>query len=189
MNAKYVFLMLAVATCCHAGVDSAMEARLNFVAEAATAMIDGDICLKIETPRSVKYAQLKDPRDPWRAGDNYDVDHRAFLETKKTLARLAHLCATPCDANLWMPVSYAPEKVTIVIRNVHEMSQFWEWGDLERQMPPEMKHVLNTGEQVTVKRRPGMVSVLAPVRNSLADVVALVEVVTRATIDPQENVK
>ena len=40
-----------------------------------------------------------------------------------------------------------------------------------------MKRVLETGKQETVMRKPGMISVLAPVRNSLGDIVALVEVV------------
>jgi DNA-binding IclR family transcriptional regulator len=46
-------------------------------------------------------------------------------------------------------------------------------------MFPEMQKVFETGERVTVRKRPGMTSVLAPVRDSLGDVVGLVEVVGR----------
>ena len=58
------------------------------------------------------------------------------------------------------------------------MSQFWTWGALHQEMPAEMKRVLETGERVTVNRRPGMTSVLAPVYDSLGDIVGLVEVVS-----------
>jgi DNA-binding IclR family transcriptional regulator len=69
------------------------------------------------------------------------------------------------------------------------MSQFWPWGSLSQDVPPEMKQVLETGKRVTVQKRPGMTSVLAPVYDSLGDVVAIVEVVTMARPDPRENVK
>jgi hypothetical protein len=133
--------------------------------------------------------QKKDPRDPWRAGDNYDVDHAAFQQIKKTLMRLAHLCVTPCDVNLWMPVPSNRGRVQIIIRNVLETSQFWTWGDLDQAMPPEMKTVLETRERVTVRRKAGMISVLAPIRDSLGDVVGVAEVVSQVKQDPRENVK
>ncbi len=159
------------------------------VAMIATAMLDGDLCLKIQTPRSLQFATQRDPRDPWRAADNYDVDADAFIQTKKTLIRLAHLCPETCDINLWMRVSSKPDRVSIVIRNVHEMSQFWNWGDLDSELPPEMKRVLAGSEQMSVHKKPGMLSVLAPVYDSLGNVVAIAEVVSEKLQDPQENVK
>jgi hypothetical protein len=42
---------------------------------------------------------------------------------------------------------------------------------------------------VTVTDRPGWISVLAPVYNSLGDIVGLVEAVSRTELDPHENVK
>lgn len=164
-------------------------ASLDRVAQIATVMVDGDLCTRIETPRSRRFEFDKDPRDPFRAGDNYDVDDAAFIATKKTLMRLARLCESACDVNLWMPLTADLTRVQVVIRNVHEMSQFWPWGELNQDMPPEMKRVLQTGARVTVRRRPGMISVLGPVHNSLGDIVALVEVVSRAEPDPRENVK
>jgi hypothetical protein len=82
-----------------------------------------------------------------------------------------------------------PDRIAIVIRNVHEMSQFWQWGDLNQEMPSEMKRVLQEGEQVTVRRKPLMVSVLAPVHDSLGRIVAIAEVVSQKVQDPRENVK
>jgi hypothetical protein len=44
-------------------------------------------------------------------------------------------------------------------------------------MPAEMKRVLESGKREKVTRVPGMISVLAPVYNSLGKIVALVEVI------------
>jgi len=162
---------------------------LDRVAQVASVMVDGDVCRRIQTPKSAESLLKVDPRDPWRASDDFDVNDGAFLQTKKTLMRLARLCPAACDVNLWMPVPATPPRVQILIRNVNEMSQFWRWGDLHQAMPEEMKSVIEKGERVTVRRRPGMVSVLAPVYDSLGDIVGLVEVVSRAERDSHENVK
>jgi hypothetical protein len=168
------------------------EARaqeLDRVAQAATAMVDGDVCLQIQTKRSREFLQKNDPRDPWIASDNFDVDHAAFIQTKKTLMRLARLCPEACDANLWMRVEGNPPRIQVLIRNVYEMSSFWTWGDLHQPMPEEMRRVLATGERVTFRGKRGMISVLAPVYDSLNNVVAVVEVVSQEKRDLQENVK
>jgi hypothetical protein len=149
---------------------------LDRVARIATAMVDGDVCRRIETERSRRFAEIKDPRDRWRGADNYDVNHEAFIATKKTLTRLATLCDAACDVNLWMPDRGG---VQMAVRNVNELSQFWTFGAMRQETPPEMKRVLATGERVTVRRRPGMASVLAPVYDSLNDIVGLVEVAAR----------
>jgi hypothetical protein len=168
------------------------EARaqeLDRVAKAATAMVDGDVCLRIQTKRSLEFLQKHDPKDPWIASDNFDVDHAAFIQTKKTLMRLARLCPEACDANLWMPVEANPPRIQVLIRNVYEMSSFWTWGDLHQSVPDEMKRVLASGERVTFRGKRGMISVLAPVYDSLGDIVGLVEVVSQEKRDLWENVK
>jgi hypothetical protein len=164
-----------------------IEKQLDEVARIAAVMVDGDACKRIVTPRALEAMAKVDPRDRWAGSDNYDVDHAAFLQTKKTLMRLARLAPFPCDVNLWMPL--APDRVHIVIRNQNEMSQFWTWGALHQPMFPPMKIVLENGRRVTVKEKPGYISVLAPVSDSLGDIVGLVEVVTQTTPDSHENVK
>ncbi len=165
-----------------------LATQLDAVAKVASVMVDGDVAHRIQTPRSAAALLEKNPRDPWAAADNYDVDHAAYTASKKTLIRLSRLCPSTCDVNLWMPVPASPRRIQIVIRNVNEMSQFWTWGVLHQEVPAEMARVLDTGARVTVSRRQGMISVLAPVRDSLGDIVGLVEVVSRAKPDPQENV-
>jgi hypothetical protein len=172
-----------------AGCLFAQQEDLDRVARIATAMVDGDVCRRVQSARSAKLLLEQDPRDPFKASDNFDVNDDAFIATKKTLMRLARLCPSACDVNLWMPVPSSPPRIQILIRNVYEMSQFWKWGDLHQEMPVEMKQVLDSGQRVTVRRRTGMISVLAPVYDSLGDVVGLVEVVSQTSPDPRENVK
>jgi hypothetical protein len=166
-----------------------VEHDLDEIARIATAMVDGDICQHIVTPRAIGYMNRTDPRDQWADGDNYDVDDQAFTATKKTLIRLASLASYPVDVNLWMPLEGKPPRIEIVVRNRYEMSQYWEWGRLYQPMFPEMQSVLSTGRRIKVERKAGFVSILAPVRNSLDDVVGLVEVVSALHPDARENVK
>jgi hypothetical protein len=170
-------------------VDRDVAAELDDIARVATVMVDGDVCRRIVTPRALEYMFRKDPRDQWLAGDNYDVNDAAFVATKKTLIRLSRLAPFPCDVNLWMPIAGQPDKVRVVIRNANEMSQFWPWGKLYQDMIPQMKQVLDGGRRLTVTEKPGWISVLAPVYDSLGDVVALVEVVSQKRLNPHDNVK
>ena len=166
-----------------------MKRELDDVARVGSVVVDGDVCQKIVTQRAKEFLFAKDPRDEFLAGDNYDVDDVAFNTVKKTLARLSHLSSFPADVNLWMPIEGHPGKIQLVIRNKNEMSQFWNWGELYGDMVPQMETVLKTGQRVTVTSKPGWISVLAPVHNSLGDVVGLIEAVSRIKVDVHENVK
>ncbi|MDR3676417.1 MAG: hypothetical protein P4N24_13070 [Acidobacteriota bacterium] len=163
--------------------------ELESLARVGSVMVDGDVCQNIVTPLAKEYMFKVDPRDEFLAGDNYDVDDVSFNITKKTLIRLSHLTSFPSDVNLWMPIDGHPGKIQIVVRNKNEMSQFWHWGDIYQDMIPPMETVLKTGQRVTVMDRPGWVSVLAPVYNSLGDIVGLIEAVSRTKMDPHDNVK
>jgi hypothetical protein len=169
--------------------DAAIVKQLDEVARAATVMVDGDVCRRIVTTRAMGFMFSTDPKDKFLASDNYDVNADAFIQTKKTLIRLSRLAAVPCDVNLWMPIQGHPDKIRIVIRNAHELSQFWIWGALYQDMIPSMKQVLDTRRRVTVTQKPGWVSVLAPVYDSLGDMAALVEVATQQPGASHENVK
>ena len=185
---RRVLLLLAMSALAVAQAEDPAK-ELDRVARTATAMVDGDVCQRIQTRRSVEFMFKQDPKDPFLAGDNFDVDHEAFTRTKKTVMRLARLCPQACDVNLWTPLNSDPPRIQILIRNVYEMSSFWKWGQLYQPMPAEMKRVLSTGDRVTVRGSGGKISVLAPVYNSLDDIIGLVEVVAQERRDLQENVK
>jgi len=185
---KPVLLLLLAAAGAFAQPDH-FARELDEAARVASVMLDGDLCRQVVTPRALEYLFRSDPRDRYLAGDNYEVNHEAFNSVKKTLIRISRLVSFPADANLWMPIAGHPDKIRVVIRNAHEMSQFWPWGALYQDMIPEMKTVLETGRRLTVTRKPGWISVLAPVSDSLGDVVAVVEVATQQKPDTHENVK
>ena len=188
LTVSLMFAMLGVPKLSpDASVD--MKRELDDVARVGSVVVDGDVCQKIVTQRAKEFLFAKDPRDEFLAGDNYDVDDVAFNTVKKTLARLSHLSSFPADVNLWMPIEGHPGKIQLVIRNKNEMSQFWNWGELYGDMVPEMETVLKTGQRVTVTDKPGWISVLAPVYNSLGDVVGLIETVSQVKVDAHENVK
>ena len=182
-------ILLAAPWGCAQDSTATMRQELDNVARVGSVMVDGDVCQKIVTPLAKEYMFKVDPKDPWLAGDNYDVNDVAFNATKKTLTRLSHLASFPSDVNLWMPIDGHPGKIQMVIRNKNEMSQFWRWGDIYQDMPSAMAAVLKTGERQTVTDRQGWVSVLAPVYNSLGDRVGIIEAVGRINPDAHENVK
>jgi hypothetical protein len=182
-----IFLVSLVAA--ERSIPNNVARELDEVARIATVMVDGDTCQRIVTTRALKYMFKQDARDQWAAGDNYEVNDEAFTSVKKVLIRLSRLVPFPCDVNLWMPIAGHPDKVRVVIRNVNEMSQFWPWGTLYQDMIPQMKQVLESGHRITVTEKPGWVSVLAPVYNSLGDITGLVEAVSEKRLDAHENVK
>jgi hypothetical protein len=163
--------------------------QLAEAARVASVMVDGDVCQRIVTPRALEYMFRQDPRDRWVDADNYDVDDQSFTSVKKTLIRVTRLISFPADANLWMPIPGHPDRIQVVIRQVNEMSQFWPWAALQQPMIPEMKSVLDSGRILTVSKKPGWVSVLAPVSDSVGDVVGVIEVASQRNRDPHENVK
>lgn len=166
-----------------------MRQELEEVARVGSVMVDGDICLRIVTPHAKEAMFAADPRDQFLAGDNYDVDSASFNTTKKVLIRLSYLADFPADVNLWMPIEGHADKIQMVINNKNQMSQFWPWGTLYQDMVPQMASVLKTGKRLTVTEKPGWISVLAPVYNSLGDIVGLIEVASRAQVDSHADVK
>ena len=72
-----------------------------------------------------------DPRDPWLASDNYEVDYQAFTSDEEDTDALGapvprRMRREPVDAS-----QGNPPRVQIMIRNVYEMSQLLELGGSE----------------------------------------------------------
>jgi len=161
--------------------EAVLVARLDELGRIGSVMIDGEECLQIVTDRAAELMFREDPRDQWAGSDNYDVDPEAFMRTKKLLIRLGMLVDFPVDCNLWMKCKRRPEMVHMVIRQFNSWSQFYTWGSMAIEPTPEMKWVLDKGERVLVraKRPEDYVSLLAPLRDSLGDVVGFLEICVR----------
>ena len=154
--------------------------EMETVAAAGSALIDGDACRNIVTDRAEEWLFRTHPKDRWFGSDNYDVNSGPFVRTKKFLIRLSRLLDFPRDCNLWMICKGKPEKVHMVIRQKNGWSQWYSFGQMAIDPPPEMKRCLQQGETVTVTgRKSNYHSVLSPVRDALGDVVGLIEACTR----------
>ncbi len=186
---RRALVLLLAATPLVAATRAEVESQLNQLARVATAVVDGDECRRIMTPRALEKMFRQDPRDRWAGHDNFDVNDAPYIAIKKLLRRIATLAPFPVDCNLWMGFRERPDLVQILIRQVNEMSQFWKWGDLYQPLPPEMKEVLAAGKPKTVAAKDDYVSVLAPVLNSLGDPGAVVEVVPRPRREAEVKVK
>jgi len=164
-----------------------IEQELDHIARVAAVMVDGDLCRHIVTPRALEYMFKSDPHDRFLAGDNYDVNDAQFNSAKNTLIRLSRLAPFACDVNLWMPVPGHPDKIQAVIRNVHDLSQFYVFAAIYQDLFPPMRTVLETGKRVTVRQHRGMISVLGPVYDSLGDIAGLVEVAAQPSSPAHEG--
>ena len=149
--------------------------ELTRLAEIAAGMLDGEQVKAIITEQAMHYVANPDPKHRFLQGDYYDVEHEPFLQTKKFLTRLERLGRIPLSGSVWVPVPGC-EAVTVAVQNGPH-HRYYEFGQASLDTPPEMKQVLQTGEVVAAPSRPGdrRVTVLGPVRDSLGDVVAVVE--------------
>ena len=151
---------------------------LREVARVASVMFDGELCRRIVTDRAWKWMRDFDPDDRFSASDNYDVEHQPFMAAKKTLLRLQRLAPqeVPVHCLLWVPVPTLEDRMTVIVWN-GGASRWWRWAMLHHPAEPEMKAVMETG---TIQEVPGdengVLTALAPVRDSLKEVVGFIEV-------------
>jgi hypothetical protein len=164
------------------GVETRIMEALTEVARVASVMVDGDEAARILTDRALSYIAHPDPEHRHLAGDYYDVDHAAFLRMKKVLLRLERLLDFPCSTSLWVQVDDLSGYATLAVQN-GSVHRYYRFGQEKLKMPKEMAECIEGG-RVTVapcEHPQGMLTVLAPVLDSLGDVVGVVELSAFAT--------
>ncbi len=149
-------------------------AALGETARVASVMVDGDVANRIIADRAHHYIANPDPKFKYATGDYYDVDHAAFLSVKKTLLRLEKLVDFPCNASLWVRVKGLENHVTVAVQN-GSLHRYWQWAEHKRELTGEMAGCFACGEVTVAPEDENLATVLAPVRDSLGDVVAVVE--------------
>ena len=163
----------------------AVRAELRRLAEIAAGILDGEEVKRIITDKAMHYIAQPDPQHRFLSGDYFDVDHERFLRTKKLLLRIARLGRLEVSSSVWVPVP-GSDLVTVAVHNgVHH--RYYTFGQEGLPAPAEMKHVLRTGRICDVEAgegRPALLTVLAPVRDSLGDVVAVAELTAPSGADP-----
>jgi hypothetical protein len=155
-------------------------AELYRLGEIAAGIIDGEEVLRIITDDAMHHIARPHPEHRFLSGDHYDVNHDHFLRAKKLLLRIARLSPLEVSTSLWVPVPGA-ESVTVAVHNgTHH--RYYVFGQVKLPTPPDMKEAFATGQirQVGPAEGEPLATVLAPVRNSLGDVVAIAEL-TAAT--------
>ncbi len=162
-------------------------AELERIAEIASGIVDGDQARAIITEQAMQHIVRPHPTFPYMSGDYYDVDHAAFLRTKKLLMRLERLAKVAVCSALWLPVPESDD-VTVVVQN-GPTHRYYIFGQIKQPTPPEMKQVFETGEMRRAPAADGdkCATVLTPVRDSLGDVAAVLELSSPLNRPPAWN--
>jgi ribosomal protein L11 methylase PrmA len=160
----------------------AVLAELSRLAQIAAALLDGEEIRRIITETAMHYLANPDPEHRFLSGDYFDVDAELFLRTKKLLLRIARLGRVEVSASVWAPVPDT-DAVTAALHNgVHH--RYYAFGQGSLPTPQEMRDVLQGGQLRRLapdEKHPALATVLAPVRDSLGDVVAVVELTAPAS--------
>jgi len=162
-------------------------AELERIATIATGIVDGEDALAIVTDLAMHH--IVHPTEEFRfmTADYYDVDHAAFLRMKKLLMRVERLASVSVCSALWLPVPESDD-VTVIVQN-GPTHRWYVFGEIKQPCPPEMKQVLDTGELVTLPAGEGdkCATVLTPIRDSLGDTVAVLELSSPLNRPPAWN--
>jgi len=151
---------------------------LRQIGRTASIMFDGELCGRIVTERSWKWMRDFDPKDRFSVSDNYDVAHKPFERAKNTLLRLQRLAPDdlPVQCLLWVPVPTLAGKMTVIVWNGGP-SRWWRWANQHLPAEPAMLAAMETAGLTEVPEAgTGVLTVLAPVRDSLKEVTGFVEV-------------
>jgi len=149
---------------------------LRDIARVASGVFDGEDCGTVLTPRAMEYlAAGAVPGNKYAVGDNIDYDAPRFEQAKKLLIRLQRLAPEGLEVQciLWAPVTGTSDKVVQEVFNGGPTR--WGLSTDAVDIKPPMKQVMETGEPVEVTDG-DVLSILAPVRDSLQDVAGFIEV-------------
>ena len=165
----------------------AVFAELERIAEIASGILDGEEAKAIITEQAMGHIVHPHPEFRYMSGDYYDVDHAMFLRTKKLLMRIERLAKVAVCSALWLPVPQSDD-VTVVVQN-GPTHRYYAFGQIKQATPPEMKQVFETGEMRRAPAADGgkCAAVLAPVRDSLGDVAAVLELSSPLNRPPAWN--
>jgi len=149
--------------------------ELARLAEIAAGVIDGEDVKGVITPRAMYYILNPDPKHRFLVGDYFDVDHDLFLRVKKLMTRIARLSGLAVSSSMWQVIGDG-KRATVVVHN-GALQRWYRFGDSAIDIPPELAEVARTGEVKALPAAAGdrRATALAPIRDSLGDVVAVCE--------------
>jgi len=149
---------------------------LREIARIASGVFDGEDCGTLLTPRAMEHlAAGAVPGNKYAVGDNIDYDAPRFERAKKLLLRLQRLAPDGLQVQciLWAPVTGTTDKIVQEVFNGGPTR--WGLSPDAIDLAPPMNQMMETGRPVELTDG-NVLSVLAPVRNSLQDVTGFIEV-------------
>ena len=159
-----------------------IRTELLRLAEIAATLFDGEDIKRIISASAMAHIAKPDVQYRFLSADHYDVAHGPFLRVKKLLMRIERLSDLVVNGAVWVRVPET-DNVTVALHNGPH-HRYYQFGTQQMAAPPEMRKVFETGEVVAAPsgRDDTHVTALAPVRDSLQDVVGVVELT--APLDP-----
>ena len=151
------------------------------IARVASVLFDGEMCGRLLTGRAMDYlAGRAAGQGKYSLGDNIDYDAPVFERAKKLLLRLCLLAPEPLkvQCTLWEPVTGRADRMVQSINNGGPTR--WPLKVEAHEAAEPMRRVMQTGEPVELTDGKTL-TVLAPVRDSLGDVAAVVELTAPLT--------
>jgi hypothetical protein len=149
---------------------------LRELARIASVIIDGDEASRMITADAMYHLANENEAYRFLALDHYSVDHGAFERMKKLLLRFERLSEVDFNTTVWVPVIGVDNRVTVALQN-GSINRFYEFGQKAITIPAPMKRCFS--ENVVVDILPDdaarVVTVLAPILNSLEEVSAVLE--------------
>ena len=173
-----------------------VQDELSEVARLGEIFLDGDLCRKLWQPYAEKFM----------CGDDMDYNPEAGVPVKKTLFRLERAGHLPCSTALWRRRADYPESGEALLYGSHASPYDTDKpkmrGYVPPKMTPEMESVFLRGERATTVnmsygraammagrglavrvrgvKRPTAVQVFTPVKDSMGEIAAALEVFTMA---------
>ena len=150
-----------------------MLAAMKKLARVASVMIDGEEVVRLAIGRSPHYVACPDPLYRELGDQPYDAWLLGFLRMKKALQRLETLVDFTCNTALWVKPADVEGRMALLMHNGN-VHRYYVFGDVTMETPPEMAEAMADGEAAVVEGDDRL-TVLAPLLDSLGDVVGVLE--------------
>jgi hypothetical protein len=173
-----------------------LKTELADVARVGQMFVDGDACRNTWDPKQEFFMN----------GDDMNYNNPVVVPLKKTLFKLERLSRVPCSTALWRQRSDFPDSCEVLLLGSHGTPEGVDKPSFRNYQPPKMtpqmrtafvdgkpawrteknpkhaSHLLNRGCTQKVSDRKGTTSVqlFVPVKDSMGEIAALLEVFTVA---------
>lgn len=167
--------------------------ELAEVARIGQVFVDGDLCRRALKP----YAQT------FMTGDDMDFDPEACVPLKKTLMRLERICRVPCSTTIWRRRPDMPDRVEALIFGAYsspmsdgkpgnrgyqppvifrEIAKAFDGKAASKVNRSKTHSMVDRGlfYKVSDVTHPVVVEVFVPVKDSMGEIAAVLEVFTVA---------